>query len=190
VDVLWYPIFKHSLVLSFEFIKSCLDFPRAHLASENDWSSVIVAKGRVDRAHHVFLIEQLVYYLINCGILARVKGTIAVIEKMKSRKRNKIYTHLPQISVELSWKSKRTSHSTHNFWDQFVRIRILARSYSHVSEAIFVQRLVVEDHAHVCILDKVVTCKDGVVGLYYYLRDRSRRKDGICCYDFVRIVLS
>merc|ERR1712167_174248 len=141
--------------------------------------------ARIGSTHHVLGIEHLLSELGNsqCTILLRATGgewSEASEEEVQTREWDEIDAELTEIRVKLARESEARSHTRHARGAQVVEVAIGGCGELESTEADVVPGLVVEAHALVSILDKLVHRKCGVVWLDNCIRHlwRGHNREG------------
>lgn len=149
---------------------SGVDILRGNISTENTRGCEILAFARIAIYHHVAWVEHLLSKLVY-GQMAEAlgargdNGCETGHEEVKARERDKIDCHLANIGVELAREPETASDPGHNVSDKVVEIAILRIGNLQRTLADVVQRLIIQAANLVSVLDELVECKSGVVGL-------------------------
>ena len=111
-------------------------------------------------------------------------------EKVQARERDQVDRELAQVRVELPREAQAAGHARHDGRDQVVEVAERGRRQLERAEADVVERLVVEDHALVRVLDQLVDRERGVVRLDDGVRDLGRGDDREGHHHAVRVLLA
>jgi len=89
---------------------------------------------------------------------------------MQPRERDQVHSNLPKVAVQLAWEAKACCDSAHCGTHEMVEVPVGRRGKLQRPEANVIQGLIIEKHALVSILDKLVERENGVVRLHHCVR--------------------
>ncbi|KFO56362.1 hypothetical protein N302_08994, partial [Corvus brachyrhynchos] len=125
LDIVRDPLHEVAAVLVLDGQHLLVNLLHGHGAAEDGGHCQVPAMPWVTGCHHVFGIEHLLGELWNgeCSVLlaaSRRQRSKAWHEKVKAREGDHIYCQLPEVSIELAWKTQGCGHPTHGGGDQVV----------------------------------------------------------------------
>merc|ERR1719399_922147 len=118
--------------------------------------------------HHVLCIKHLLSQLWHRegAVLLGATGCEwckANHEKVQAREGDEINSELTEISIELTRKPKASSHTTHGSAHEVVEVTVCGCCQLQGPEANVVQCLIVQKHAFIGVLDKLMEGQHCVV---------------------------
>ncbi len=102
---------------------------------------------------------------------------------MKTRERNQVHSELSEVGVELTGESETARNTGESSRNEMVQVTVRGRGELERTEADIIQGLVIENHALIGVLYKLMHGKRGVVrldnsvGYLGGLEDRERKHD-------------
>jgi hypothetical protein len=125
---------------------------------------------RVSGAHHVLSIELLLGEFWNGKSTVLLgstgsKRSESDHEKVKTRERDQVHSHLAKVRVELTRETKAGSAAGHSSGYKVVQVTICRGGELKGTEADIVQSFVVKYHDFISVLNKLVNGEGGVVWL-------------------------
>lgn len=193
-DVMGDPVHKVVAVFLLHCKHLLVDLLGGHPATKHASHGEVAAISWVTRCHHVTGVEHLLGELWHAEgsiLLAatRCQGGKPRHEKVEAWERHHVDRQLPQIGVELSWKSQRGSDPTHGHADQVVEVPVGRRGEFQRAEADVVESLVVDAEGFIRVLQELVDRQGGIVRLYYSVGNLWGGHDAEGIHDAIRILL-
>jgi hypothetical protein len=147
-----------------------VNFLGGHAATEHGGGSEVTSVTWIGGAHHVLGIPHLLGKLWDGQgtVLLRATGSQwreTNHEEVETWEWDQVDSQLTQVSVQLTWETEAARHTGHGGRDQVVKITEGWRRQLERAEADVVQGLVIEHHALVGVLNKLMHGEGGVVWL-------------------------
>merc|ERR1719258_181356 len=175
LDVVGDPLDKVARVLVLDIEHLLVDLLHGHAATEHACSGQVATMTRIGSTHHVLGVELLLGQFGNGQSTVLLRSTRRQRhetnhEKVQTRERNQVHSHLAQVSVQLTREAQAGCHTRHGSRHQVVQVTVCWGGQLERSEANVIQSFVVHDHALVRVLNKLVHRKSGVVGFHNGVR--------------------
>mmetsp|Transcript_12132 Transcript_12132/g.36829 ORF Transcript_12132/g.36829 Transcript_12132/m.36829 type:complete len:504 (-) Transcript_12132:8-1519(-) len=195
LDVVGDPLHEVRRVLVLHLEHLVLDVLGGDLAPEKRRGGEVPAVPRVGGCHHVASLEDLLGEVPDGHLPVRGGGGRAErrepdLEEVKAREGDEVHPKLPEVGVELAREAQAARDPSHDGAHEVVQVTEGWVGHLQGLVADVVQRLVVNDHDLVCVLDELVHGQGGVVGLHHHVRDLWRREDGVGHHDAVGVLLT
>ena len=193
-DVVRDPLHEVRRVALVDLAHALVHVARRHLAAEDRRRGQIAAAARVAGAHHVLRVELLRGQLRHRVLPERAvravrQRRVARQEEVQTRERNQVHRQLPQIAVQLTGVPQTRRDPRHRARDQLVHVRERRRLDVQRLRADLVQRLVVQNHHLVHVLQQLVHRQRRVVRLRHRVRHVRRREHRVRHHHAVRELL-
>ena len=165
---------RRVLVLDVEHL--LVDLLGRHAAAEERARREVAAVARVGGGHHVLGVEHLLGELRHgegAVLLRAARGERreADHEEVEAGEGDHVDGQLAEVAVELAREAEAAGGGRHDGGDQVVEVTEGRGGELEGAEADVVQRLVVEDHALVSVLDELVHREGSIVRLDNGVRD-------------------
>eukprot|EP00162_Nutomonas_longa_P015877 comp22433_c1_seq1/m.54978 comp22433_c1_seq1/g.54978 ORF comp22433_c1_seq1/g.54978 comp22433_c1_seq1/m.54978 type:complete len:484 (+) comp22433_c1_seq1:197-1648(+) len=195
LDVVRDPLHKVGGVLVLDVEHLLVDLLGGHAAAEDGGSGEVATMARVGGSHHVLGIEHLLGELrdgegaVLLGASGGERGE-ADEEEVQTRERNEVDRELAEISVELTREAEARGGSGHDGGHKVVKVTIGRGGELEGAEADVIERLIVNAHDLIGILDELMDRQGGVVGLNDSVGHLGRRHNGVGDHHAVRVLLT
>mmetsp|Transcript_11881 Transcript_11881/g.30750 ORF Transcript_11881/g.30750 Transcript_11881/m.30750 type:complete len:467 (-) Transcript_11881:15-1415(-) len=184
---------RRVLVLHVEHL--LVDLLGRHAAAEERARREVAAVARVGGGHHVLGVEHLLRELRHGERAVLLRATRrerreADHEEVEAREGDHVDRQLAQVAVELAREAEAARRGRHDGGDQVVEVAKGRRRELERAEADVVERLVVEEHRLVRVLDQLVDREHAVVRLDHGVRHLGRREDREGAHHAVGVLLT
>eukprot|EP00906_Rhabdomonas_costata_P037626 RCo053036 len=177
------PLHEVAAVLVLHVEHLLVDLLRGHPPAEHRRGGQVAPVAGVRRGHHVLGVEHLLRQLGHrqgAVLLRATRGQRGEPhqEEVQTGERDQVDRQLAQVGVQLTREPQAARHTAHHRGHQVVQVPKRRRGQLQRAEADVVQRLVVNAHHLIRVLDQLVDAEGGVVGLHHGVRDLRRGDHG------------
>ncbi len=176
LDVVGDPLDEVRGVLVLDVEELLINLLGGHATTEERRGGEVTAMARIGGTHHVLGVPHLLRKLgdgeraVLLGA-AGGEGGEADHKEVETGEGDEVHRELAEVSVELTREAKAAGDTGHDGRDEVVEVTEGRGGELEGAEADVVQRLVVEDHALVSVLDELVHREGSIVRLDNGVRD-------------------